>query len=149
MCEHSELCNALSLCSHYFDEACSQGANHLASPSKKRKNLGGLKRLDLSPDDKRKHNNKIKMESSRRKRAQAKADNATVLKLQHECGRLRQDARCEEHSAEITRLKQEITQMREYRRKHETVLREARTHAIRWMEANYGKVRLLSLMYML
>jgi hypothetical protein len=29
------------------------------------------------------------------------------------------------------------------------VLREARAHAIRWMEANYGKVSLLSLMYML
>ena len=147
MCD-TALCNAMALCGHCFDEALKAGDS-----TKKRKKTGGRKRtlFHLSPEDKLKHDNKIKLESSRRKRAKAKADNVTVLKLQHECGRLRQEhsARCEEHSAEITRLKQEMTQMREYRRKHETVLREARTHAIRWMEANYGKVSLLSLMYML
>ena len=150
MCD-TALCNAMALCGHCFDAKCAEGATQIASPPKKRKKAGGNNKLNLSPADKLKHDNQIKLDSSRRKRAKAKADNVTVLKLQHECGRLRQesDARCEEHSAEITRLKQEITQMREYRRKHETVLREARTHAIRWMERAYGKVSLLSLMYML
>ena len=146
MCD-TALCNAMALCEHCFDEALKAGDS-----TKKRKKTGGRKRtLFLSPADKLKHDNQIKLDSSRRKRAKSKADNETFLKLQHECGKLRQesDARCEEHSAEITRLKQEITQMGEYRRKHETVLRDARTHAIRWMEANYGKVSLLSLMYML
>ena len=148
MCDKA-LCNAMALCSHCFDEASKAG------DSKTRKKTGGRKRaLFLSPEDKLKHDNKIKRESSRRKRAQAKADNATVLQLQHECGKLRQesDAQCsilELHSAEIRRLNQEITQIKEYHKKYETVLREARAHAIRWMEANYGKVSLLSLMYML
>ena len=140
------LCNAMALCERCVPE--------VASSPKKRKKAGGNSKLNFSPEDKLKHDNKIKLASSRRKRAKAKADNETFLKLQHECGKLdrlkqESDARCEEHSAEITRLKQEMTQMGEYRRKHETVLREARAHAIRWMEATYGKVSLLSLMYVL
>ena len=58
-------------------------------------------------------------------------------------------ARCEKHLAEIVRLKQKNTEVTERHRKHETALREARAHAIRWMEATYGKVSLLSLMYVL
>ena len=143
MCD-TALCNAMALCGHCFDAKCAEGATQIASPPKKRKKAGGNNKLNLSPADKLKHDNKLKLESSKRKRARAKADNQTFLKLQHECARLKK-----EHSAEITRLKQEITQVTEYHRKHETVLREARTHAIRWMEANYGKVSLLSLMYML
>jgi hypothetical protein len=154
MCGHSALCNATSLCEHCFDEA--------GDSTKKRKKTGGRKRtLFLSPADKLKHDNKTKLDSSRRKRAKVKAENVMFLKLQHECGKLdrlkqESEARCEKHLAEIARLKQENTEITERHRKHEerhrkhvTVLREARAHAMRWMEANYGKVSLLSLMYML
>jgi len=90
----------MALCGHCFDAKCAEGATQVASPPKKRKKAGGNNKLNLSPADKLKHDNKIKLESSKRKRARAKADNVTLLKLQHECGRLRQEhiARCEEHS---------------------------------------------------
>jgi len=77
----------MALCEHCFDEALKAGDS-----TKKRKKTGGRKRtLFRSPEDKRKHDNKIKLGSSRRKRAKSKADNETFLKLQHECGRLQHD----------------------------------------------------------
>ena len=107
-----------------LDAKFAEGATQVASPPKKRKKAGGNKKLNLSPEDKLKHDNKIKLGSSRRKRAKAKADNDNemflFLKMQHECGRLRQEseARCEKHLAEIARLKQKNTEVTERHRKH-------------------------------
>ena len=72
MCD-TALCNAMALCGHCFDEALKAGDS-----TKKRKKTGGRKRtLFLSPADKLKHDNKIKLGSSRRKRAKVKAGNVT------------------------------------------------------------------------
>jgi len=117
----------MALCGHCFDAKCAEGATQIASPPKKRKKAGGNNKLNLSPADKLKHDNKIKLGSSRRKRAKVKAENVTFLKLQHECGRLRQE-------------KDELLQKH---RKEMAVLREAGARAIRMMEADYGKVSLL------
>lgn len=120
MCDHSALCNATSLCGHCFDEA--------GDSTNKRKKTGGRKRtLFLAPTDKRLHDNKRKLDHSRRKRAKVKAGSEMFLKLQHECGRLKQE-------------KDELLQKHE---KEMAVLREAGARAIRMMEADFGKVSLL------
>ena len=122
MCDRP-LCNAMALCEHCFDEALKAGDS-----TKKRKKTGGRKRtLFLSPEDKLKHDNKIKLDDSRRKRAKVEAENVTFLKLQHECAR----------------LKQEKDELLQKHRKEMAVLREAGARAILVMECGYGKVSLL------
>ena len=111
MCDKA-LCNAMALCEHCAPE--------VASTPKKRKKAGGNSKLNLSPEDRLKHDNKIKLDSSRRKRAKAKADNVTFLQLQHECGRLRQESEATLAENRNLKLMVEI---------HESILDSVRVHA--------------------
>ena len=120
MCEHNELCRAMALCDGCFDAKEAEGATQVASPPKKRKTGGGHNKLNFSPADKLKHDNKRKLDSSRRKRAKVKADNVTLLKLQHECGRLRQEK--DELLAENRNLKLMVDI-------HDSILDSVRVHA--------------------
>ena len=123
MCD-TALCNAMALCEHCFDAKFEEGATQVASPPKKQKKSC---LLNLSPEDKRLHDNKLKANHTRRKKAKVKADKDLLVSTQAECAR----------------LKQEKDELLQKHRKEMAVLREAGAHAIRSMEEIYGKVGLL------
>ena len=73
VCEHST-CRPMFLCDSCFTAREAEGATQVASPPKRRKKTGGIEPLNLSPEARLIHDNKLKVGYSRRKRAKAQAD---------------------------------------------------------------------------